>query len=225
MGERMSYSTVLKVHDIFLQAFANDPIQHYLWEDSMTIQHWKTRVRVMVRRIRMANKAATALRTGLALQVGGGKGFVLAWYAKADLPPTGVIVNALSWLTALPGKAYDRLVFPILSTQQQRRRGNEIETKMESTISRVLGEDASQYMYLDVLACAPELQGKGLGKALVRAITDVADSKQRKVWLLSGNIKNHHFYRSCGFEVVEELTLDASPPVVVEMMIYEPRQR
>lgn len=46
------------------------------------------------------------------------------------------------------GKAYERFVWPILSTRQQRHRADEIETKMHATIDRVLGEDATQYMYL-----------------------------------------------------------------------------
>ena len=62
--------------------------------------------------------------------------------------PLGSLSSLLSRFLYGAGKTFDRLVRPILCTRQQLRRADEIESKMEAIIARVLKDDGDQYMSL-----------------------------------------------------------------------------
>jgi hypothetical protein len=67
------------------------------------------------------------------------------------------------------GRAFNRTVL----TPSQYSRFDEIIYKMNATISQVLGNDAKEFIGLDLLACTPEKHGLGYGGALVRAVTQI----------------------------------------------------
>jgi len=70
------------------------------------------------------------------------------------------------------------------------------------------------HWYLASLGTAVELQGKGVGSALLRPVLDHCDAEGIPCYLESSKERNVPFYRRHGFEVVEELALpDDGPPV------------
>ena len=66
--------------------------------------------------------------------------------------------------------------------------------------------DFSEILIPHALAVNPELQGKGIGKIVVRNILDIAKSEHKKAIRLDvlGACKSaEHLYMSCGFHFVE----------------------
>ena len=69
------------------------------------------------------------------------------------------------------------------------------------------------HWYLAVLGTHPDHQGRGVGAALVEAVTDRCDQEGLPCYLESSKEANVPFYARLGFEVREELVLLGGPPV------------
>jgi ribosomal protein S18 acetylase RimI-like enzyme len=78
------------------------------------------------------------------------------------------------------------------------------------------------HWYLASLGTAVELQGKGVGSALMRPVLEHCDGEGIPCYLESSKERNLPFYRRHGFEVVEELALPGDGPPVWTMW-REPR--
>lgn len=78
------------------------------------------------------------------------------------------------------------------------------------------------HWYLASLGTAVELQGKGVGTALMRPVLEHCDAEGIPCYLESSKERNLPFYRRHGFEVVEELPLPGDGPPVWTMW-REPR--
>lgn len=61
--------------------------------------------------------------------------------------------------------------------------------------------------YLEVVAVAPELQGRGLGRKLLEAIC-AEYIRDDIVVLESTTVGSRRLYEGCGFEVLEEVVLE-----------------
>lgn len=70
------------------------------------------------------------------------------------------------------------------------------------------------HWYLMVLGTEPELQGRGVGSALLRPVLDRCDREGTLAWLESSKERNLPFYRRHGFELVETLPLPGGGPPV-----------
>jgi GNAT superfamily N-acetyltransferase len=67
------------------------------------------------------------------------------------------------------------------------------------------------HLYLPAIGVRPELQGRGLGSALLRPGLDHADAHGLPAYLESSNIRNVPLYERHGFEVVREHRLPRGP--------------
>ncbi|KAL3496403.1 GNAT family N-acetyltransferase [Aspergillus germanicus] len=99
-----------------------------------------------------------------------------------------------------------------------------LETMMathEKTIARVKTEyNAQDAWYLEVVAVHPSLQGRGLGKRAMRSVLDFVQDEP--VILECTRESNVGFYRSLGFEVVEEVELvDGGDTVKLWLMLRQ----
>ena len=71
---------------------------------------------------------------------------------------------------------------------------------------------APRHWYLALLGTHPAHQGRGVGSALIRAVTDRCDQEGVPAYLESSKEQNVPFYRRHGFEVREVVTLPDGPP-------------
>jgi GNAT superfamily N-acetyltransferase len=77
------------------------------------------------------------------------------------------------------------------------------------------------HYYLAVLGTEPELQGQGVGSALMRPVLDGCDRDEVAAYLESSKERNIAFYARHGFRVTGEVTLPDGP--TVWSMWREPR--
>ncbi|HEX4163391.1 MAG TPA: GNAT family N-acetyltransferase [Acidimicrobiales bacterium] len=73
------------------------------------------------------------------------------------------------------------------------------------------------HWYLASLGTAVELQGKGIGGALMRPVLDHCDAAGLPCYLESSKERNVPFYRRHGFEVVHEVALPDDGPSIWTM--------
>jgi GNAT superfamily N-acetyltransferase len=71
---------------------------------------------------------------------------------------------------------------------------------------------------------APDVQGRGVGRALLTAVHEAAPPAVRVFWLVTGaeSPENLHLYTSAGYRVVGTLT-DAAGVMLVRMELDRPR--
>ena len=68
--------------------------------------------------------------------------------------------------------------------------------------------------FLDLVAVAPAVQGRGLGRALVRHGLDRARSDRCPAFLETGTPGNVPFYQSLGFQIVDQQQAPDGGPVI-----------
>ena len=78
-----------------------------------------------------------------------------------------------------------------------------------------------RHLYLAVLGVDPDRQGAGVGSALITPGLELCDRDGIAAYLETGKERNLAFYGRHGFEITEQLTLPAGPPVW--LMRREPR--
>ncbi|MBX3286394.1 MAG: GNAT family N-acetyltransferase [Actinobacteria bacterium] len=70
-----------------------------------------------------------------------------------------------------------------------------------------------EHWYLAVLGTHPDHQGKGVGAALVQAVTDRCDQEGLPSYLESSKQANLAFYGRLGYEAAPALEVVGGPPV------------
>ena len=78
------------------------------------------------------------------------------------------------------------------------------------------------HWFLSVIGTHPDHQGKGIGNALIEAVTDRCDDEGLPAYLESSKEENVSYYARHGFEVTQELAMPGSCPPVW-LMWREPR--
>jgi GNAT superfamily N-acetyltransferase len=78
------------------------------------------------------------------------------------------------------------------------------------------------HWYLATLGTDPEMQGKGVGSALMRPVLEHCDAVGLPAYLESSKERNVPFYARHGFEVVKEVPLPGGGPKIWTMW-REPR--
>lgn len=110
-------------------------------------------------------------------------------------------------------------------SKEQRKRLEEVQTKITALIEESLGVDALSMRVINSLATAPEYQGRGYGGALVDEVTRRADAEGRSSYLISSNTANTEFYNSHGFFTLAETVVGNNnptwkgPPISMPLMI------
>jgi len=69
------------------------------------------------------------------------------------------------------------------------------------------------HWYLAILGTDPAHQGKGIGSALIRAVTDRCDEQGLGAYLESSKEQNVPYYARHGFEVREQISSGDGPPM------------
>jgi ribosomal protein S18 acetylase RimI-like enzyme len=107
----------------------------------------------------------------------------------------------------------------------------------EASLAALLGEDAHRafaimalldqhhptepHRFLWFVGVEPQLQGRGVGSMLLRALTARSDREVTPAYLDATSPHNRRLYERHGFEVVAERSVDGSPPLWA--MWREPR--
>lgn len=73
------------------------------------------------------------------------------------------------------------------------------------------------HLYLFTIGTRQSARGKGVGKKLMRAVTEVADGQGRACYLENSNPANTGFYLSHGFQPQSEIDLGPGAPPLVGM--------
>lgn len=67
-------------------------------------------------------------------------------------------------------------------------------------------DDPRGYYFCNIVAISPDQQGKGIGRLLFKAVTDIADQEGAKCYLESSrNEPNVQIYEKMGFELQREM--------------------
>jgi len=74
----------------------------------------------------------------------------------------------------------------------------------------VIWTDPRGYYFLNILVVKPEYQRNGVGAAMVKTVTDIADAEGMPCYLESSKAKpNMDIYESWGFKLVKEMDCQA----------------
>jgi GNAT superfamily N-acetyltransferase len=80
-----------------------------------------------------------------------------------------------------------------------------------------------RHYYLSVLGTEPELQGSGIGAALLAPVLERCDAGAMPAFLESSKESNVRFYAQHGFEVTEKIELPGGPPLWLMWRKARPR--
>jgi GNAT superfamily N-acetyltransferase len=69
------------------------------------------------------------------------------------------------------------------------------------------------HYYIRDVGVLPDMQGKGLGSALLRPTLDRCDRERLPAYLEASSERNAALYERLGFQLTEELRVGASPPL------------
>ncbi|XP_006460323.1 hypothetical protein AGABI2DRAFT_220269 [Agaricus bisporus var. bisporus H97] len=212
----LRYAHLKKASLTWVDAFEKDPVLRYI--DNNRKQ--KTKVKETTQ-IVMFCVLAYWKRRKVALTVDAGASVI---FCTVPDNPGAPIDHCIDWVAKCIGK-----IFQLLTRDEEKKRAAEFETKMKNAISRSLGDQVKQMLYIDTLATEPASQGWGYGGALLESVGALGDMTNRAIWLKSTNEKNTSFYSFHGYKVVDAVVLgDDNPdwhnaPVVVKIMVREPR--
>ncbi|PLN84318.1 acyl-CoA N-acyltransferase [Aspergillus taichungensis] len=86
-------------------------------------------------------------------------------------------------------------------------------------------DDPRGYYFCNIVAISPDQQGKGIGRLLFKAVTDIADQEGAKCYLESSrNEPNVQIYEKMGFELRREMECrDGDAVCMLYCMVRDPR--
>ncbi|KAJ3525238.1 hypothetical protein NMY22_g10663 [Coprinellus aureogranulatus] len=91
-------------------------------------------------------------------------------------------------------------------------RANEYSEKVKAVVQAKLGDRIKLMMSVPLVMTVPDRQGRGYASALLREMTNLADTRQEAFALVSINKANEGFYNSHGFQSVGEALLGEGNP-------------
>lgn len=88
-----------------------------------------------------------------------------------------------------------------------------------------LWTDPKGYYFCNIVTVLPEAQGRGVGKALFKHVTDLADREGRKCYLESSRAEpNMAIYERMGFTLAKEMVCDhGGKSITLYCMMREPK--
>ncbi|KAI0674507.1 hypothetical protein C8Q78DRAFT_599617 [Trametes maxima] len=188
----LRYRDIVRAIDTHARAFTSDSLMQYFAEVDVTpfsgIRAWLTKI--------LNFSSNVHQRRMLTVDRGG------AWltYIKPgqDTKPNWLIRLIVSGLNMIAAR------------EAIKRRGEVFETIGEM-VKSTLGENAKEMYEVQGLATAPELQGRGYGRALVKAVITIAEKDGRDVWVITSDARP--FYETLGFGVLQTAHVGSDNPV------------
>ncbi|HEX2577615.1 MAG TPA: GNAT family N-acetyltransferase [Aquihabitans sp.] len=184
------------VGDLLAAAFEGDPVWSWMAAPS---DAW-------------AERAAGFFRTEAGLQLRG-HGEVLV---DDELRGAAVWVQPGRWKTS------PRESTPLVGPSLRLFRGRTVRALRTISLMERRHPVDPPHWYLAILGTHPDHQGKGVGGALIGAVTERCDTEGLGAYLESSKEENVALYARHGFEVREELPLPGGPPMW--LMWREPRR-
>lgn len=135
------------------------------------------------------------------------------------------MLNADNDASEFVGKSGDRAViigFPGLLTRIQRYY---IWKKKQAEAQAEIWTDPKGYYFLNIMVVLPAQQGKGIGKALAREVTKLADEEGKRCYLESSrDVPNMKIYEAMGFHFVKQMDCEDDGDICkLYCMVREPR--
>ncbi|MFO0611118.1 MAG: GNAT family N-acetyltransferase [Polyangiaceae bacterium] len=185
LEEGETTTAVLTLRD----AFMHDPLFRWLLPEEASCSTWLE----WFHRFSIAQCAP--LGGAFTLEPGGP-----ASGAMALVPPGGWPLSLWSTLRAIP--------FP------RRAPTKRLAVAGLKLLKRMSDEHPVEpHVYLSVIGVAPENKGKGLGGALLRHVTGLADAAELPAYLETGNPDNLPLYERFGFRVERTIEEHGGPPL------------
>ena len=194
-----SLARSVAIRRVVAQAFVDDPLLQWMFPDE------STRVE------------STAAWMGLIVEE-----YIL--HARVDtVEIDGEIVAAALW--RIPGDArLPHPEHPSLPGLLAALVGNERQLAIGNALRAFSAVRPTEpFAYLQFLAVSPPHQGRGLGREVIRPGVDAAAAAGFGVHLETTNPRNLSFYRSLGFQVTTELTLEVDGPAASILWMPCPR--
>jgi GNAT superfamily N-acetyltransferase len=186
-------------------AFASDPYNHWVFD--------------------RANFSVQRNRLSLGLRCQWGKKYALFHVAK-DLASTDPdkVVGVACWMPPVPQSApqswsawYGEWKLWVQQGAMNLSHGRgglnitryRIWKAAQAEAQAALWKDEAGYYFCNIVTVLPEMQGQGIGKLLIKRVTDVADKEGRKCYLESSRREpNMMIYERMGFRLVREMVCD-----------------
>ena len=189
--------------DVLVRAFADDVLYSWVCPDRdyrlrALRRHFRASVRYCLAR---GEVYTTPDLSGVAL-----------W-----LPPCNLVLDVLAFFRSGCG-----LLWSELALEPESRRRMLAMVRHDTAIARRVAREP--YWYLALLGVAPELQGRGIGGALLEPRLRACDQDGLPCYLETETRDNIRFYERRGFTVVHEGALPGGGPTMWAMW-REPRPR
>ena len=127
-------------------------------------------------------------------------------FATADC--SGVMFVLPPGHTRLTDREYIQngfLLVPFVMGFGNYAKSSECEKFVADTQERLM--DGKKHYYLWGLVTDPQAQGKGIGSALLKKLTDKADTENTAVYLETHEQKNVTYYEQFGFKLIHKTTI------------------
>ncbi|PCH33470.1 hypothetical protein WOLCODRAFT_160089 [Wolfiporia cocos MD-104 SS10] len=216
----LQYSQIPHLVPGLVRANKDDPLKHYLTDTPDANQN-PTSARQEKTALYLF--ALDSVRRHEGWTVGDGDALLVFSPASNTVPRRRKLVNQLfsSVIRSI------LQMYAMLNTKQQKKRSEEMSTKLQSAQKEALKGREGDLISLNLLATAPQKQGRGYASVLVDRLTAIADAQRRGIWLLT-NLYTTGFYERFGFVTIKDIVLgDDDPtwtkaPVIVCIMLREP---
>ncbi|HNR31803.1 MAG TPA: GNAT family N-acetyltransferase [Candidatus Hydrogenedentes bacterium] len=182
---------------LIARAFRDDPLTCFMLPDPAT-RRWSMEW-IHTRWFRVVGALGGTFTT----QGGGG---VAVWW-----PPGGRDRITL-WRIARAGLLWTPLRVGWAYTQRMREAYADVERHAEAF--------RAPHWYLDILAVDPASQGRGLGGALIRHVTERADRDRLPCYVVTHNLRNVPYYERFGFRLLRQT--DLAPGLRTSSLEREP---
>ncbi len=202
------------------QAFEEDPYNHWVFDKANFSQK--------------RNSVSLTIRCKWGMQ------YALFYVAKDTDNPTGKVLGVACWLSPRDPHAPQSWseyagdwwlwAMQVRMNLWYGRGGLNVKRyyiwkETQNEAHEKLWTDEKGYYFCNVVTVLPQAQGKGIGKALFKSVTDVADREGRKCYLESSRAEpNMAIYQRMGFELSKEMVCDDDgDKITLYCMMREPQ--